>query len=88
MVLFCMTTPKQMAPLEIFNEDERIFKTWATAEVRDNQGEIIPIDEFIPIMPIIMKRGGNLMFMHSNKQVGEILNYEFKDKKGRKNSST
>ena len=70
----------QIDPIEIFNENDRIFKTWATAEVRDVQGEIIPIDEFKPIMPIIMKRGGNLMFMHSNKQVGKILNYEFRDK--------
>jgi len=75
-----MEKPKQIDEVEILNPEDRIFKAWGSVEVRDKEGDYLPISEFKKIMPIIMKRGGILMDRHSNRQVGRILNYEFKTK--------
>jgi len=65
--------------LEIIDQDERIIKAWATVEVKDSQGDIIPIEEVAKIMPIIMDRGGLVMYKHSNKPVGKILGWEIRE---------
>ncbi|MEW6295955.1 MAG: HK97 family phage prohead protease [Candidatus Diapherotrites archaeon] len=65
---------------EILNEDERIFTAYGSVDITDNQGERIPIQEFKPIMPIIFKRGADIMNSHSNKKVGKWVNYEFTEK--------
>ena len=41
-----MAKPKQIDPVEILNDDDRIFKSWGTVEVRDKEGDLIPINEF------------------------------------------
>lgn len=64
----------------ILNEDDRVFQAWGSVEVRDNQGQMIPMTEFEPVMPILMKRGGFIIDSHSDRVVGRILNYEFKNK--------
>jgi len=64
--------------LKILNPDDRIIQGWGTVEVRDKQGELLPIEEFEKIMPIIMDRGGVLTDSHSNRVIGKILNYEIK----------
>ena len=70
----------QLDKAEILNDNDRIFKLWGTVEVIDKDGELLPIDEFKKVMPLIMKRGGNLIDSHSNRVIGKILNYEFKKK--------
>lgn len=67
---------------EILNNDERIFSSWATVDIIDKHGERIPIEEFKPILPIMFKRGADIMDSHSNKKVGKWINYQFKDKDG------
>jgi len=63
----------------VTDEKQRIFQAWGSVEVRDKAGEMLPMEEFKKIMPIIMKRGGSLMDTHSNRKIGQILNYEFKE---------
>ena len=75
-----MTKPKQIDSLEILNNDDRIFKSWGTVEVRDKEGDLIPISEFQSVMPVIMKRGGIITDRHTNRVIAKILNYEFKQK--------
>ena len=65
---------------EILNDSDRLFKAWGTVEIKDKDGELLPIDEFKKIMPVIMKRGGVIIDHHSNRVVGKIVNYEFKEK--------
>ena len=72
--------PKQIDQMEILNKEDRTFKSWGTVEVRDREGDLLPMDEFRKIMPVIMKRGGNITDRHSNRTVAKILNYEFKIK--------
>ncbi len=72
--------PTQMDEVEILDTSARMFKSWGSVEVRDKENDLLPMSEFRKIMPVIMKRGGILMDRHSNRQVGKILNFEFKDK--------
>lgn len=72
--------PVQINQVEILNPEDRMFKSWGSVEVRDRENDLLPMDEFRKIMPVIMKRGGILMDRHSNRQVGKILNFEFKEK--------
>lgn len=72
--------PKQIDEVEILNPEDRIFKAWGSVEVRDRENDLLPMDEFKKIMPVIMDRGGILMDQHSNRQVGKLLNYNFKMK--------
>ena len=67
--------------MDILNSDSRVFQSWGSVEVVDSDDEVIPMSEFKKIMPVIMDRGGILIDQHSNKQVGKILNYEFKTHK-------
>lgn len=72
----------QFPEVELLNEEQRIFRCWGSVEVRDLEGDLIPMSEFKKIMPVIIKRGGVIMDSHSNRQIGKILNYEFKEKEG------
>lgn len=62
------------------NSRDRLFEAFASVEVKDSQGDLIPIDELRRVMPVYMKRGGALQFQHSNKPVGRVVNYEFTTK--------
>ena len=75
-----MERPKQIDQLEILNTDDRTFKSWGTVEVRDREGDLLPMDEFRKIMPTLMKRGGTITDRHSNRTVAKILNYNFEMK--------
>lgn len=77
-----ITKAPQYPELELINKEDRIFKCWGSVELRDREGDLIPMSEFKKVMPIIMKRGGLIMHSHSNKAIGKILNYEFLEKDG------
>lgn len=58
----------------------RKFSGWGSVEVKDSQSDKLPIDGLKKIMPTYMQRGAPIMFGHSNRHVGRILKYEFRDK--------
>lgn len=58
------------------NARERLFTTWASVEMKDKDGEIIPIDEIIAQQDTLLKRNGPITDEHSNKVVGETLAYK------------
>lgn len=62
--------------LNIKDESQRLVEGWASVQIKDKDGELIPIEELENIMPILMDRGGLVMFKHSNKPVGKILKWE------------
>lgn len=64
----------------ILNSEKRIFKGWASIEIRDSQGEIIPIQKIVEAMPAYITRGGAITLAHTNKIVGKVLSYELKEK--------
>lgn len=58
----------------------RRFSGWGSVEVKDSQSDKLPIDGLKKIMPTYMQRGSPIMFGHSNRHVGKILKYDFRDK--------
>jgi hypothetical protein len=69
--------PSQDEAFYILNSDERLFTAWLSVEIKDNQGQIIPMGEFKKSMPMWMARGAPITIMHSNMVVGKCLNYQF-----------
>ena len=63
-------------------DDERWFTGWASVEIVDSQGEKIAIDAFKKVMKDYMATGGPIIDTHSNKIVGNVVDYKFKKKNG------
>jgi len=61
------------------DKQRRIFSGWGSVQIVDRQGDLIPIEEFKPVMEILMRRGAPVMDSHTNHQVGRIIDYEFKN---------
>jgi len=70
-----MGMPRQF---EILDEDERIIAGYASVEILDSHGDIIPIEEIERAMYSLMDRGGLILYGHSNKPVGKILRWEIR----------
>lgn len=62
--------------MKIINDKDRIFESGISFEIKDRQGDIIPLDDVERAIVGILKRGGNLMDNHTNKQVGKVLSYK------------
>jgi hypothetical protein len=60
----------------------RIFTGWGSCEIVDREGDIISMDAIKRSFPAYMERGGHIIDSHSNRIVGEILDYDFKEKGG------
>jgi len=67
--------PKQF---EILDEENRLIAGWASVEIVDSHGDIIPIQELERGMLTLMDRGGHILYGHSNKPVGKILAWQIK----------
>ncbi len=60
---------------EIVGDDDRIVRGWVSVEIKDSQGEIIPIKQLKKVMNTWMKRGGVITDTHSNRVIGKGLNW-------------
>jgi len=65
-------------PFEILSEDDRIVAGWASVEILDSQGDIIPTGEIERAMYTLMDRGGQILYGHANKPIGKILKWEIR----------
>jgi len=63
---------------EIIDEENRLIAGWASVEIVDSHGDIIPISELQRGMLTLMDRGGYILYGHSNKPVGKILAWEIR----------
>jgi len=71
-----LTVKSKPAQFEIVDEDERLVSGFASVEVIDLQGDIVPISEMKKAMYKFMDRGGSIMYGHSNKPIGKVLQWE------------
>lgn len=55
---------------------DRVYTTWASVEVKDKAGELIPIDGLAEQQEILLKRHGPISDMHTNAIIGETLAYK------------
>ena len=61
----------------VIDAQDRLFKIWATVEIYDRQGQIVPIEKFKEAVPKMLARTVPFHLEHTNKAVGEARNYEF-----------
>lgn len=61
------------------NREERIFGGFGSVEVRDRQGDFLPLNELRPALEKLASIGYKIPLQdsHSNHNVGEVLNYKF-----------
>lgn len=67
-----------MAQFQILDikKEQRRFTAYASSEQIDAQGEILGIKGLMKNMPIFMRRGGTILFSHTNRPVGKALEWE------------
>jgi len=70
-----MKKAEQFPKDEISNDNERMVKSWGSVEVKDVQGDIVPMAEFKRNMDTYMDLGAPIMDAHSNRQTGKALNW-------------
>lgn len=66
----------------IHEDSMRKFSCWGSVQVKDRQGEIIPIEEIQKTMDFWMDRGAPINLNHTNQQVGRGLSYSIEEKDG------
>ena len=61
------------------NNQDRIFQSWGSVEMIDRQGDLLPIDEFRPVIEKLNALGHRVPLndSHSNHGCGEIIKFEF-----------
>ena len=68
--------------LIIKDEDHRLIEGWATVEIVDRQGDLVPVDAMKEAFINFMSNGGLLMKDHKNKPVGKVLWWGLEKKEG------
>lgn len=63
----------------VVDEDKRLVAGWASVEVKDLQGDIVPVAVLERAMYDLMSRGGVVMLEHSNVPVGRIVRWEVRE---------
>ena len=64
---------------EITDPDKRIIAGFASVEIKDSHGEIVPVEELKRAMYDYMERGGLIMYGHQSLPVGKVLRWEIRD---------
>jgi len=60
----------------IQDEKERLFTAYATVEIKDKQGQFVPLSNFKKAFYKFMIKGSPLNWMHTNRTIGKVLNGE------------
>ena len=61
--------------LRTVDSNRRLFEGILTVEMKDKQGEITVRDELLKVLPIWIARGGPITDTHSNRVVGQGINF-------------
>lgn len=62
----------------IHDEERRIISGWASVEIKDLQGDIVPVNILERAMYDFMSRGGIIMYGHQNLPIGKVLRWEIR----------
>ncbi|MEM4530906.1 MAG: HK97 family phage prohead protease [Thermofilaceae archaeon] len=71
-----MGADKPSQHLIIQDESKRIVAGWASVEVKDLQGDVVPVSVLERAMYDFMSRGGIVMYGHQNIPIGRIVRWE------------
>lgn len=64
---------------KIQDEDLRIVAGWASVEIVDKQGDIVPVEVLERAMYDYMARGGDVFYGHHTLKVGKVVRWEVKN---------
>ena len=73
--LIKMERPQQFPKDEILNDSERLVRSWMSVDVKDKQGDRIPVEAFKRVLNTWFKRGATMMDQHSNRPIGKGLTW-------------
>ena len=68
-----------MNDINIMDSDQRLVAGWASVEMVDTQGDLVPISELKKAFLALMDRGGHIIYGHQNYPVGKILQWEVRE---------
>jgi hypothetical protein len=71
-LFFSKLVTKDLSAVE---SNRRLFEGVLTVEMKDRQGEITIRDELLKVLPIWLARGGPITDTHSNRVVGQGINF-------------
>ena len=71
-LFFSKLVTKDLTAVE---SNRRLFEGVLTVEMKDRQGEITIRDELLKVLPIWLARGGPITDTHSNRVVGQGINF-------------
>lgn len=63
----------------VVDDNKRLVAGWASVEVKDLVGDIIPVEVLERAMYDYMSRGGVVMLHHTNFPVGKVVRWEIKE---------
>ena len=75
------TSENDSVPLfsaKIIDKENRIVEAWGSVEVVDKEGQLVPIQELVNIMPKLMDRDAPIFYRHMRKggtHVGKIISW-------------
>lgn len=52
---------------------DRLFCSWATVEMKDKAGELIPVDDVVKQQDTLLERNGPITDEHTNRVIGQTL---------------
>lgn len=58
------------------NAEDRLLVSWASVEMKDHAGELIPIEDIIKQQDTLLERNGPMTDEHTNRVIGETLAYK------------
>ncbi len=74
-----LATAKSLTDLVVHDDNDRLIQGYASVEVVDRQGDIVPVEAMEKAMLKYMERGGNLLYAHLNKPVGKVLQWHIEE---------
>lgn len=60
----------------VMEAKDRLFISWSSVDMKDSEGERIDIPDLVRAHETLLKRGGAVTDMHTNKVVGKTLAYK------------
>ncbi len=67
---------KDLRSIVVQNDKDRLVEGYASVEIVDRQGDIVPSEALQKAMLEYMKRGGLILYGHENKPVGKVLQWD------------
>ncbi len=73
---------EELSNLVVKDDEKRLVQGWASVEIVDRQGEIVPIDTIKEAFLDYVSNGGIVMKQHKNQPVGRVIQWNVEKNRG------